>query len=131
MSILSYETSCCKLSIVQNALVLLSKLRVECERPTEMSSLGKHERDEPVEAEAGNGAAEESSEDEGPMPLPAGTAPVKKRRIVAHEKVYLNALPVCLPNNAIAMSYICLCLENRAPTDTFDLLCTETSCPIW
>jgi peptidylprolyl isomerase domain and WD repeat-containing protein 1 len=58
-----------------------------------MSALGKHPReDEPAAPDADD----ESSDDEGPMPMPADAraTQVKKRRVVAHEKVYLNALPV-------------------------------------
>jgi peptidylprolyl isomerase domain and WD repeat-containing protein 1 len=62
-----------------------------------MSALGKHPReDEPAAPDAVAVADDESSDDEGPMPMPADAraTQVKKRRVVAHEKVYLNALPV-------------------------------------
>ena len=58
-----------------------------------MSLLGKHDREEAEHVANG----QDSSEDEGPMPMPAANLKVaKKPRIVAHEKVYLAALPVCL-----------------------------------
>ncbi|KAK4047441.1 Peptidyl-prolyl cis-trans isomerase cyp15 [Microbotryomycetes sp. JL221] len=39
------------------------------------------------------GAADDSDDDVGPMPMPAGDQPAKKRKTLAHEKLYLEHLP--------------------------------------
>ncbi|GAA5871767.1 hypothetical protein JCM8547_008137 [Rhodosporidiobolus lusitaniae] len=46
-------------------------------------------------AAAGAAAEDDSDDDVGPMPMPAGAegAPVKKRKVLKHEKLYLSRLP--------------------------------------
>ncbi|SCV68228.1 BQ2448_349 [Microbotryum intermedium] len=46
---------------------------------------------QPVEEDGDDG--DDDDDDFGPMPLPAGAVPTKKRKVLAHEKLYLDHLP--------------------------------------
>ncbi|GAA6034734.1 hypothetical protein JCM8097_001144 [Rhodosporidiobolus ruineniae] len=48
-----------------------------------------------VDPAAGGAEEDDSDDDVGPMPMPAGAdgAPVKKRKVLKHEKLYLTRLP--------------------------------------
>ncbi|KDE08493.1 peptidylprolyl isomerase [Microbotryum lychnidis-dioicae p1A1 Lamole] len=62
----------------------------------------EHQDGEPTAADGAQqlvGGEEEDDDDDdddddfGPMPLPAGAVPTKKRKVLAHEKLYLDHLP--------------------------------------
>nr|GAT60209.1 peptidyl-prolyl cis-trans isomerase [Mycena chlorophos] len=53
------------------------------------SVLGKRARD----GEDGPAVDDDSDDEQGPMPLPAGEATKKKRKVLPHEKLYLDHLP--------------------------------------
>ncbi|KAI5896714.1 uncharacterized protein SCHCODRAFT_02615627 [Schizophyllum commune H4-8] len=72
------------------------------DKSEDASVLGKHARDGadeedvgPQPAAAGGGDMDDSDDDVGPMPMPADAAavPKKKRKVLPHEKLYLEHLP--------------------------------------
>ncbi|KAG8931090.1 hypothetical protein FRC01_001850 [Tulasnella sp. 417] len=65
------------------------------ESPPPTTSLGKRERDGAEDEEVGNGgpSMEESDDDVGPMPMPAEGAAKKKRKVLPHERLFLDHLP--------------------------------------
>ncbi|KAG8970277.1 hypothetical protein FRC05_000651 [Tulasnella sp. 425] len=65
------------------------------ESPPPTTSLGKRERDGADDEEMGNEGPnmEESDDDVGPMPMPAEGVVKKKRKVLPHERLFLDHLP--------------------------------------
>ncbi|KAG8985667.1 hypothetical protein FRB90_004515 [Tulasnella sp. 427] len=65
------------------------------ESPPPLTSLGKRERDGAEDEELNNGGQgmEDSDDDVGPMPMPAEGTVKKKRKVLPHERLFLDHLP--------------------------------------